>query len=249
MMGLQRKLLSSLLALQWIGSLVVFALIAIWLQIPDSHVWQFAISILTGAVIVIAFCWLQVAVFAKVNRGATRGQLWARMAGFAIVAAIWFLSERWISSGSNHLWLHAAYWNSRLSPGQRVIFTPARLVSWSTALITLLEWIMFGILLPLAIEASTTGPLRISIRRVRLPWSKALYWLAVIVACLVGMQLTGVLISWMPGKGISGQIASVAARLLFVYTADVLLWCILLMLAGSWMDNPSSVTKEAEAVR
>jgi hypothetical protein len=228
------------LGLQWGGNLLLFAFAAAWLQIADSHVWQFAFSVLSAAILVIAFCWLHATTFRLVYQGQAykvpaRSPLWLRLAGFAIAIVLWVLIARWLGSGTDRLWLHAAYWNSRLSPGQRVVFTPARIMAAISALLMLLQWIWLGVMLPVVIELSGAGPSRFWLRRAMRPWRKLLYWIAVIVTCFAGTELTAALVAWMPGTGVKAEITSVVLRLLVAYTFDIVLWCLLLALTVAWM--------------
>jgi hypothetical protein len=64
-----------------------------------------------------------------------------------------------------------------------------------------------------------------------------LYWVVVFLICIVTTQLTAALVSWMPGKSVSGEVVSVLVRLAVAYTTDVLLWCLLLAFTAAWMES------------
>jgi hypothetical protein len=234
----------SVIAMQWIGNLLIFLFGSAWLQIPDSHAWQFVFSVVSGVLLVVAFCWLQLATFARVHKDGTRGQFWLRIISFAAIALLLFFAEQWISSIPNRLELYPAYWNSKLSPGARVLFTPGRIVTWINLLITLAEWLVFGLLLPAMIAVSTLGPTRSARVQIVRPYRKVFYWLAVFIACFGTTQITTALVSWMPGTGVTGEIVSVLARLGVAYTVDILLWCVLLALTAAWMENDRAVAVE-----
>ena len=53
---------------QWAGNFLLMLLAAGWLQIPDSHTWQFAFSMLSGVLLVVGFLWLYVATFRYLRR-------------------------------------------------------------------------------------------------------------------------------------------------------------------------------------
>jgi hypothetical protein len=52
-----------LILAQLLGNILLMLLAAGWLQIPDSHTWQFVFSMLSGVLLVIAFLWLYTATF------------------------------------------------------------------------------------------------------------------------------------------------------------------------------------------
>jgi len=225
---------ASVFGFQWLGNLLVLLLAAAWLQIPDSHIWQFSFSVVFGLVIGVAFCWLQVLTFSRL-RGVVSGPFWLRIISFAAIVALWFALESWISSAGEHFWLYAGYWNSRLSPSHRVLFTPARIMMWLNILLALVEWGITGILLPIAIELSTQRPGKLAFKTSARPYRKILYWVSVFLFCLIVSQLTSALVAWKPGSSISGEITSVILRLAVAYTVDIFLWCLLLVLTANWM--------------
>jgi hypothetical protein len=231
------KLTPSFVALQWIGNLLVFVLVSAWLQIPDSHAWQFAFSVLSGVLLVIAFCWLQVFSFSCLRRDVAGGQLWLKIASFAVVAAFWFLVVQWIGSGSEHYWNYAGYWNSKLSPGQRTFLTPNRLISGMNLLITLLIWAVTALMLPVLLAVSMQRPKWDALKQATRPYRKIFYWITVFLFCLIASQLTSLFVSWKPGNGVTGEIASVVARLGVAYTVDIFLWCLMLALTAAWMEK------------
>ncbi len=230
----------SLIALQWCGNLLAILLAAAWLQIPDSHAWQFALSMLSAAALVIGFCWLQVASFARVRPPAEHAALWLRILGFSLVALLWLLLAQWISSGSDAVPDYAYLWNSKLSPGMRITFSPQRIIASLNILLDVLIWIAAGLLLPIAIALSAQGLAHPNWRDAVRPYRRILYWVAIFAFSILTTQLTAALVSWMPGKSISGEVFSVIVRLAIAYTTDIVLWCLLLAFTAAWMDPPTS---------
>lgn len=225
-----------LFALQWGDNLFVLLLAALWLQIPDSHDWQFAFSMISAAALILGFCWIQIATFARIRPTPQPGSFWLRILGFALVAALWFLLAHWISSGSDSIPDYAYLWNSKLSPGMRITFSPARIITSLNILLDILIWAITALLLPIAIVLSTQGLRRPSWRDARRPYRRILYWVAVFAFCIVVTRLTSALVSWIPGKGVSGEVISVTLRLALAWTTDVLLWCLLLAFTAAWME-------------
>src|ERR1700730_5375662 len=61
--GARAKMSGRLLLSQWVGNFVLMLLAAAWLQIPDSHTWQFAFSVLSAVLLVVVFLFLYTATF------------------------------------------------------------------------------------------------------------------------------------------------------------------------------------------
>jgi hypothetical protein len=240
------KLRFSVIALQWAGNLFAMLLAAAWLQIPDSHAWQFAFSIISAAILVIGFCWLQVATFSRLRPDSPGATVWLRILGFALVAALWILLDQWISSGADSIPNYAYLWNSKLSPGMRLAFSPARIIAGLGILLNVLIWVITALLLPIAITLSTQGLRRPSWHDARRPYARILYWIAVFVFCILTTQFTSVLVSWKPGKSISGEVVSVVVRLAIAYATDILLWCLLLAFTAAWMESPPELAPAPE---
>lgn len=231
----------AVIALQWIGNLAALVLASAWLQIPDSHVWQFVLSMLFAVMLAAAFCWLQVATFERLRTRRAYYPLWQRMLGFALVALLWFFLAQWIGTWADSLGMYPAYWNSKLSPGLRVIFTPARIVSGLIFLVCLTELLLAGLALPILIAVSTPGPSRPAQLEIVRPYKRPFYWIAICVVYFSTRQITAFLVSWLPGSGVKGEIVSVMGRLGVAYTIDILLWCLLLTLTAGWMEKASAV--------
>lgn len=229
-----------LIALQGGDNLVLILLAILWLQIPDSHAWQFAFSMLSATALLIGFCWIQTATFARIRPAAQPAGFWLRILGFALVALLWLLLAQWIASGSDSIPQYAYLWNSKLSPGMRITFSPARLITSLSFFLDALIWAVTALLLPIAITLSVDGLRRPSWRDACRPYRRIFYWIAVFVFCFVTTQFTSALISWIPGKGVSGEILSVVARLALAWTTDILLWCLLLAFTAAWMEPRSA---------
>jgi hypothetical protein len=228
-----------LIALQWGGNLLALLLAAAWLQIPDSHAWQFALSLFSAALLVTGFCWLQAVSLSHVRSTTQPASIWLRILGVALVAVLWLLLAQWISSGSDAIPDYAYLWNSKLSPGMRVTLSPPRIIAALSFLLSLLIWIVTALLLPVAIALSAQGLIRPTWRDVLRPYRRFPYWVAVVAFCIITTQFTAGLVSWQPGKGVSGEVASILLRLALAYTTDILLWCLLLAFTGAWMEPPA----------
>ena len=117
--GARAKMSGRLLLSQWVGNFVLMLLAAAWLQIPDSHSWQFAFSMLSGVLLVAGFLLLYTATFHHLRpcaEPAPRWLSWLLLAGFI---ALWWLVLQGIAAGRAHEALYAGYWNSQSPPWLR----------------------------------------------------------------------------------------------------------------------------------
>ncbi len=229
------KKMPTVVALQWPGNLGLMLIAALWLQIPDSHAWQFALSILLGLLIVLAALWLYARTVRNL-RGSTTG-LFLRMLLLLGFGALWLLLLHPITLGREKEMLLAGYWNSKLPQHLRYFFDYNRLLAWQEHFYDLTQYVLAGLLLPIAIETSAFGVNWTAIKRAGRVYLHWWYWLIVIVAGVAGTALTRALAGWIPGKGVAVEIASLLARLGVAYTVDILLWCFVLALTSIYLEE------------
>ena len=223
--GAFSKLNGRLLLGQWVGNFLLMLLAAGWLQIPDSHTWQFAFSMLSGVLLVVAFLWLYTATFRHLRPCAAAGASVAELA-----AAGW---SSWHCGGcccsrsppaARTRRLFAGYWNSQSPPWLRYHLGYSSLVAWQERIYDCVQWLLAGLLLPLAMETCACGLDQV-VRRATRVYRHWLYWLCVLVCGLGGSAITWALADWTPAAGLVGQTFSIVARLGIAYTVDILLWC------------------------
>lgn len=231
-----KKLRLPLILLQWIGNLVVILLAFAWLQIPDSHVWEFVFSILCGTLLVVAFWALYGRTVVQVYRTETNAPVWQRFIVPLFIFVIGYFALLAIDTGRAHEGLLAGYWNSKLSAGMRAFFTYEHFIQWQDFSYDLLQWLLLGLLLPAAFLGTRLG-LKSHTGKV---YRRLFYWGIVIVAGLLGSYVTGLLVGWVPGQGATVEIASVIIRLGIAYTLDVLLWCFVLAVIGACIEQNHS---------
>ncbi len=223
---------------QWLGNLLLMLLGALWLQIPDSHSWQFVFSMLAGIFLVIGFCWIYVTTFRYLRVCAVRPRRWLSWLLLLLFVALWWGLLRPIAAGRAHEGLFAGYWNSQSPPWLRRHLGYSGLVAWQERIYDCVEWLWGGLLLPLAVELCACGWGAGWLRRVLKVYGHGLYWLAVLVFGFASSALTWALAGWVPSFGLVGQTISIAARLGLAYTLDVGLWCLLLALLAHYFDRP-----------
>src|ERR1700753_2177826 len=105
--GARAKMSGRLLLSQWVGNIVLMLLAAAWLQIPDSHTWQFAFSVLSAVLLVAGFLVLYTATFHHLRpcaEPASRWLSWALLIGFI---GLWWLMLYLTAVGRAHEGLYA----------------------------------------------------------------------------------------------------------------------------------------------
>lgn len=228
------KKMPKVVALQWAGNLVLALLAALWLQIPDSHLWQFMLSIISGLLIGLAVLWLYAETVSNLRK--TNTPTFLRMSLLILFALLWVLFLHFVGLLREKEGLFAGFWNSKLPADLRVFFNYPRLVAWQEHLYDLAQWIFAGILLPVALEMSAIGLSLTSLKRSARVYRHWLYWIVVIVAGLAGSALATKLAGWTPGKGVVLETVSLLARLGVVYTVDIFLWCFILALTSVYLE-------------
>jgi hypothetical protein len=227
---------------QWVGNLLLMLLAAGWLQIPDSHGWQFGLSMLSGVLLVVAFLWLYVATFRYLRRSVPPPPRWLGCLLLALFVALWWLLLQPIAAGRAHESLVAGYLNSQSPSWVRYHFGYSKLVAWQERIYDCIHWLLAGLLLPIAIETCSFGLGPGGLRGAARVYRRWLYWFAVLVCGLGGSAITWSLAEWTPAAALAGQTLSVVLRLGVAYTVDILLWCVVLSLTAHYLETPSKPT-------
>jgi hypothetical protein len=220
---------------QWLGNLLLMLLAAGWLQIPDSHTGQFAFSMLSGVLLVIAFLWLYAASF-RHFRACTRPRWWQSCLLLAAFVALWWLLLQPIAAGRAHEAAFAGYWNSQSPQWLRYRAGYSSLVAWQERFYDCVQFLLAGLLLPPALDLCACGLHAGWLPRAARVYRHWFYWLCVLVLGFGGTALTWALAEWTPAAGLAGQTFSVAARLGTAYTLDIGFWCFLLCLIAFYLD-------------
>ncbi len=226
---------------QWAGNAAALLLAFAWLRVPDSHAWQFLLSVILGLAIVAAFLWLHATTFRGLRTSVLPVPTAVQLLTLVCIIFFWMFLLQPISATRSFEPLLSGYFNSKFSPQMRSFFTFARLVQWQEYLLDLLEWLIAGLLLPAAMAAVATGKDTRTFRGLSYVYQRWQYWAAVFLCGFAGERLTSALVQWTPGKGLVGETISVVARLAIAYTADILLWCSVLALTAVYLDRGETV--------
>lgn len=199
-------------ALAAAGSVVLAVLAGLWLQIPDSHGWEFCLSVVLGLGIVVGVVWLKSTVVRRIRLGV--GATPQSMAVMAVWLMVGWALVQMIERMSVHVVERAGYWNSRLSAHQRTIFTETRMEHWQNdAIATLLWFVVPGLLLPVVVETVAGGGLK-AVGMVYRRWQM---WLTVAVATTAGCWAAEKLSAWHPAESVRGEIVSAVLRFGLLY--------------------------------
>jgi hypothetical protein len=211
----------------WVGTVVLVVLAVLWLQIPDSHVWEFAFSILFACGLLALFFWFCSLVFKKMLKPAEEERWWLRWILLAAVIVAWWLLQMPIDRLMEHRALYAGYWTSRLPHWLRGLRTFEHLVVLQNWVYFSLRLIVTGLLLPVAVVAGASR-VRCSAGRIFALWSRWWYWVSALVCGWIAFAVSGKLVAWTPGRGLMSEMLSLLVRLGLVFTLDVLLVCFVL---------------------
>jgi hypothetical protein len=218
-----------------------------WTRLPDKHLWQVALDLLLPLLLVVCALELEAATvraFAD-NDGRRVKLVWGAvtlLVWIAIGAAFWSLLD-WCD---DQIPLWAGYLNSKASAHARAtIFTYAHIVHW----LTIAEWILRWIILPGKLivlgAASAQWGWRLPIRRIFRILLSGRWWLAVILAALVGVLLPGRLFVSLPHGTVSAQVWTVVLKLTAAYVLAVGTWVLLLAWVATLFGRQTPPSEEA----
>jgi hypothetical protein len=230
--------MSRIVGLQWIGNVVLGLCVIAWLQIADSHVWQFVLSIVAAVLIAWMFVWLYSVTFRRVRLPELAAPVWMSAVVLLVVFGVWMVLGHPINAGREHEALYAGYWNSKLSPAMRTVFTYTRLVMLQDRFYDVVEFVIAGLLLPVAVEGMAAGVG--SLRRVFSVYWRWRYWVSAAVAWAGATTIFGLLVGWTPGHTVRGEVVSAAVRIGVAYTVVVLLWCLVVTMVGRYLRGLDS---------
>ncbi len=237
---------SAILLLQGPANLMLALLGMLWLQIPDSHLWQLLIAIVIAALLIAAFLYVQVETCRRLCASEAHRSILLALLLTAGWLFLWWLLLLPIASGESHAPLHAGYWNSKLPAGMRAFFTYGRIYKWQiSAFAALRWWILPGLLLPPIVEMVASGLRRVPLANACSLWLRPYYWLITALAAWVSVQVTDGLVGWRFGHGAALESASVILRLGIVFAVDLLFWVFVLHLIGSYLRHRTLPLRES----
>jgi hypothetical protein len=231
-----QRLSLRLLALQLLGNAGLLLAAALWLEIPDSHLWELLLSLLGGAAIVVGALLLQATVIRRL-RGAKDGcPLWIGSLLLAVWAFLLYVPSILVDLFSPASYERASYWNSQLSPHMRATFTYERLVRLQFFTFDFVVWFLVpALLLPYIIETVARGVRGNAWRAGLRVLGQLRYWAICLAVAVIVHWLVLPIIGWQPGHSVAAEIVSVVLRVGIVYVAIVLLLTLLAAVTATWL--------------
>jgi hypothetical protein len=243
-----------LVILNALGYAILLVAALAWLWIPDSHIWEFGLSVISGPAIVLIAVWLLIVTMERWNAGSDVRpvRLLRHLPGFLLWVLVAFGICSLIGMVNDRQYLIAGYLASRPSQSARHLFTYQRILSWVNIATMLATYYLLPILLvPLASETAAYGVKGIHWRRYGAVVGNGRLWLVQIAVVAVGVWLPVLLIGWIPGKRLGTQVLSVGLRLGFAYLLAVGAMLFVIAFVGvllSGGDKSPEVTPQAEPV-
>jgi hypothetical protein len=239
-----RRLTPGLLLVLGSGVVLLGLLGFAWLQIPDSHAWEFALSIMSAAMLTVAKLSLWGWVFTRLRRTPL---LWHRTLWLFVFAALGYLMFLPIATGREHEGLYAGYWVSKLpASGRAFLFTYERLVRWQDHLYDFAQWVAFALLIPLVIETVARGFSGRSLGNAFRVYGRWLFWAVTLLFGWAAFALTRALANWMPWHGLRGEALSVVLRFGAAFVADLFLVTFVLSLTAVYLDRAAARHSEPD---
>ena len=213
----------------WATLFIVLAGIA-WTRLPDSYAWQVALALLVPLVLLGAALLLEAGTMRKLFNDEQRrvhpvvGVL-TLLVCVAVVWAAWALLD-WCS---DQIPVWAGYLNSRASAGSRAtLFTYDHFQSWLTFLVWIFRWIAVPAkVIPWAMASAQWG-LRLPTRKIIRLLFNWRWWLAVIIAALLAVELPSHFFDGLPRGTVSHQVWAVIFKLAAAYLLAIVSWVLLL---------------------
>jgi hypothetical protein len=217
----------------WATLLLILAGLA-WTRLPDKHGWQVVLSLLIPLLLLAAALVLEVGTMRRLvnqdqdRRPFTVGAL--MLLGWIVLVWLAWTLLGWCD---DQVPLWAGYLNSKSPSAARArLFSYEHLQLWLTGLVWIFRWIVVpGKVIPHAVASAQWGW--------RLPWRKVWsvllnwrWWLAVVLAALLGVALTVHFFSGEPHGTAARQVWAVVLKLGGAYLLAVASWVFVLAWAA-----------------
>ena len=220
---------------RWVAAQFVLTALLIlvglaWTRLPDKHWWQVLLTLIVPLLLGISALELQAGTArsfsdddgkrVKLVWGAVTLLVWIAMG-----AAVWALLDRC----DDQIPQWAGYLNSRGSAHARAtLFSYEHIYLWITYVEWVIRWIVVPAkIIPYAVVSAQWGW--------RLPWRRVIHilwnwrwWLGVVLAALVAVELPSRFFAAAPSGGVNAQIWHVTLKLAATYLLAVSSWVLLL---------------------
>ncbi|HMF89367.1 MAG TPA: hypothetical protein VKL40_01900 [Candidatus Angelobacter sp.] len=224
--------------LQFVGNVAIFLAFVGWLQIKEAHWWQLVFSLLLAALLVSTPLVLHggtLNYFESAHQDRSARLLPAFRSAVKHLAAlvVWFLVVHFLWHVATHLEAYSTSFPGYLRSEfpawlRRMISEPALDNTYSFLLWLLLFVVLPGLFLPFAMFAAGRGFRGlIALRDWRRTVANPVYWIALVVAAVIGVYCTPKIMDWKldpKTATLSAEKTSLAFRLLFAYLLAIFSW-------------------------
>ncbi|WP_446744991.1 hypothetical protein [Silvibacterium acidisoli] len=202
-------------ALQQIAlAAVLLLLVAGWLHVPDANAFEVLASILLALLIALAAGAGESAIALRmVGRPVSARRLLSGTGVVLIAALVWYLISLGIDNLNAKDGLWAGYLNSRFPASLRNLFSYLHLYILLFWMWSALQWISAGLLGAIAFALVACGKLQRGLPAIL---GSGRYWLSLLLLAIVEAIITGSVLSWTPGHGLTVETFSLLLRLLIV---------------------------------
>jgi hypothetical protein len=235
-----RRLRPGWVLLQLVGNAFLALGAMAWLHIPDSHGWQFALSVICGLLLVAALVWIYEKTIKAARQASADTPFWMSGAWLLAAFVIVLLWMHAVGTLNNNVELRAGYWNSQMSAHMRTVLTYPRLIEYQNAAIVALSWLLPVLILPIVVEIVARGWSGAVMRAAARVWLRWQFWLVAIIALFASCGLTSMLVDWHPSDSVRGEVVSVILRLALAYGVDILLGCVVLAVTCELLAQASA---------
>lgn len=215
----------------WATLLILLAGIA-WTRLPDKYAWQVGLTLLIPLMLLAALLVLEAGTMRKLVND-EQGRVGMIHGALTLLVWIAFVLVAWTILGwcDDQTFLWSGYLNSRVSAHLRArILTYQHIQLSISTLIWIFRWIVVPAkVIPPAIASAQWGW--------RLPWRRLIrlmlnwrWWLAIVIAALMGVALPGRFFAGLPTGTVSHQIWAVILKLVGAWLLAVTSW----VLALAW---------------
>jgi uncharacterized membrane protein YidH (DUF202 family) len=232
--------------LQFVANAAIFLAFVAWLRFPDAHWWQLILQLFLVLLIAVAVLVLHggtLNYYESAHQVKTASLSPAFLKAFKHAAAIAVLAflvhffEHLIGHLAHYQQTFPGYLRSGFPAWLRRMITESALDNAYALLLFMLVWVVLpGLLLPFALFASSRGFRGlVAFGDWRRAIANLLYWIALVVAAVIGVGSSGLIMSWKlnpKSSTLAGEQASLAIRLFFAYLLAIFAWLLTCSIVG-----------------
>jgi hypothetical protein len=228
------------LGIECAGLLVAWLIFCGLLNLPDSHVWDVAISAMGWPLLLAGWLWLQVIVLRRIRLATPRAALAWAIPTLLLWVIVWAVAATCLTHVAGHFTEYASYLNSRLPAQGRMMLTFDRISGLMEDAYAVLQWwLLPGMLLPCLMETVTSGMRAGTVRRIVTVWRGWGWWLTLLPANWVARSNTHRLLVHHSLSSAQAEIMSVLGRSLLIGLVDVALAYFVLSLLATYLSKPA----------